>query len=74
MTQEQQYQQRLVNLRLSWFRRVQEITHNVAKTCRYYGMARRTYYVWWNIPSRPGVAVIHVSSLKVESRRLSCSR
>jgi transposase InsO family protein len=55
MTQEQQYQQRLVNLRLSWFRHVQEITHNVAKTCRYYGMARRTYYFWWNRYQESGI-------------------
>jgi len=47
MTQEQ-YRQKLNNLRLSWFRHVQEVTHNVAKTCRYYGIARRTYYFWWN--------------------------
>ena len=33
-------EQRLVNLRLSWFRHAQKITHNVAKTCRYYGTAR----------------------------------
>lgn len=45
---EEQYQQRLVNLRFSWFSHVQEVTHNVAKTCRYYGIARRTYYFWWN--------------------------
>ncbi len=43
-----QPQHKLVNLRLSWFRHAQQITHNVAKTCRYYGMARRTYYFWWN--------------------------
>lgn len=47
MTQEQ-YQQKLTNLRLSWFHHVQEVTHNVAKTCRYYGIARKTYYFWWN--------------------------
>jgi transposase InsO family protein len=47
MTQEQ-YEQKLYNLRLSWFRHFQEVTHNVAKTCRYYGIARRTYYFWWN--------------------------
>ena len=47
MTQEQ-YQQKLANLRLSWFHHVQEVTHNVAKTCRYYGIARKTYYFWWS--------------------------
>ncbi|MGH7901966.1 MAG: IS481 family transposase [Thermodesulfobacteriota bacterium] len=47
MTQEQ-YRQKLANLRLSWFHHVQEVTHNVSKTCRYYGIARRTYYFWWN--------------------------
>lgn len=39
MTQEQ-YRQKLNNLRLSWFRHVQKVTHNVSKTCRYYGIAR----------------------------------
>ncbi len=45
---QKQFQQKLVNLRLSWFRHAKEVTHNVAKTCRYYGIARRTYYFWWN--------------------------
>ncbi len=57
-------EQRLVNLRLSWFRHVQEITHNVAKTCRYYGIARRTYYFWWNRYQEKGI-----DGLKDRSRR-----
>ncbi len=63
MSQEQ-FQQKLVNLRLSWFRHVQEITHNVAKTCRYYGIARRTYYFWWNRYQEQGI-----NGLKDRSKR-----
>jgi len=57
-------QQRLIKLRLSWFRHVQEITHNVAKTCRYYGIARRTYYFWYNRYQEYGL-----EGLKDRSRR-----
>lgn len=38
---------RMVQRRLAWFRHVDEVTHNVAKTCRYYGVSRNTYYVWY---------------------------
>lgn len=47
MTQAQ-YAQKLNNLRFSWFRHVREVTYNVSKTCRYYGISRKTYYLWWN--------------------------
>lgn len=39
---------RLVQLRLAWFRHVAEVTHNVAKTCRYYGISRTRYYCWYS--------------------------
>lgn len=63
MTQEQN-KQGLINLRFSWFRHVQEVSHNVAKTCRYYGIARKTYYFWWNRYQEYGL-----EGLKDRSRR-----
>jgi transposase InsO family protein len=57
-------QQKLADLRASWFRHAQEITHNVSKTCRYYGIARRTYYFWWNRYQQYGL-----EGLKDRSRR-----
>ena len=38
---------RSVHRRLGWFRHVDEVTHNVAKTCRYFGISRQTYYRWY---------------------------
>ncbi len=32
--------------RLAIIRHAQEVTGNVALTCRYYGIARQTYYIW----------------------------
>jgi transposase InsO family protein len=32
--------------RLAIIRHAQEVTHNVAKTCRYYGITRTAYYKW----------------------------
>ncbi|MCM8804087.1 MAG: helix-turn-helix domain-containing protein [Candidatus Omnitrophica bacterium] len=40
--------ERQVKMRLGWFRHVEEITGNVAKTCRYFGISRKTYYKWYN--------------------------
>lgn len=39
-------QQRVVNHRLSVLRHAEEITGNVAQTCRYYGISRTVYYKW----------------------------
>ena len=33
--------------RLAIIRHVQEVTGNVALTCRYYGISRQCYYVWF---------------------------
>jgi Helix-turn-helix domain len=33
--------------RLAIIRHVQEVTGNVALTCRYYGITRQCYYVWF---------------------------
>lgn len=38
---------RMIQRRLAWFRHVEEVTRNVAKTCRYYGISRTRYYVWY---------------------------
>jgi len=40
--------ERMVKLRLSWFRHVKEVTGNVAKTCRHYGISRTMYYRWYD--------------------------
>ena len=42
----EQEQQRLVNHRLAVIRHAEEVTGNVAKTCRYYGISRQTFYKW----------------------------
>ncbi|MBI2669816.1 MAG: helix-turn-helix domain-containing protein [Candidatus Yanofskybacteria bacterium] len=39
-------QKRIQKLRLGWFEHTQEKTYNIAKTCRYYGISRQTYYKW----------------------------
>ena len=39
-------QQRLVNHRLAVIRHAEEVTGNVAQTCRYFGITRQTFYVW----------------------------
>ena len=36
--------QRLVNHRLAVIRHAEEVTGNVAQTCRYYGITRQTFY------------------------------
>ena len=39
-------QQRLANHRLAIIRHAEEVTGNVAQTCRYYGITRQTFYRW----------------------------
>jgi len=39
-------QQRKVKHRLAMIRHAQEVTGNVAQTCRYYGISRQAYYKW----------------------------
>jgi len=34
-----------IKLRLSWFK-YHKKTKNIAKTCRYFGISRQTYYKW----------------------------
>ncbi len=37
---------RIVARRLAILRHAEEVTGNVAKTCRYYGISRQLFYVW----------------------------
>ena len=39
-------QQRLASHRLAVIRHAEEVTGNVAQTCRYFGISRHTFYVW----------------------------
>ena len=39
-------QQRLVNHRLAVLRHAEEVTGNVAHTCRSFGISRPTFYTW----------------------------
>ena len=39
-------QQRLVRHRLAIIRHAEEVTGNVAQTCRYFGISRQTFYRW----------------------------
>jgi len=55
---------RIVQRRLGWFRHVDEVTQNVAKTCRYYGISRNRYYVWYRRFQESGPA-----GLRDRSRR-----
>lgn len=38
--------QRLQQWRLGVLRHYEEVTHNVAKTCRHYGISRTAFYRW----------------------------
>jgi transposase InsO family protein len=42
--------------RLAVIRHAQEVTGNVAKTCRYYGISRNLYYKWYRRYEADGVA------------------
>jgi transcriptional regulator of acetoin/glycerol metabolism len=43
---EREEQARNVAKRLAMIRYCEEVSGNVAKTCRYYGVSRPTYYKW----------------------------
>jgi transposase len=45
-TMTEREQQRLVNHHLAVIRHAEEVTGNVAQTCRYFGITRQTFYVW----------------------------
>ncbi|HSJ85390.1 MAG TPA: helix-turn-helix domain-containing protein [Acidimicrobiia bacterium] len=48
-------QQRLVNHRLAVIRHAEEVTGNVAQTCRYFGITRQTFYRWLRRYEEKGV-------------------
>ena len=48
--------------RLAIIRHAQEVTHNVSKTCRYYGITRQAYYKWLRRYDEGGVAALRDGS------------
>ena len=56
--------------RLAVIRHAQEVTHNVSKTCRYYGISRQAYYKWLRRYEAEGLAGLRDGS----SRPLSSPR
>lgn len=44
--------------RLAIIRHVQEVTGNVSKTCRYYGISRQVYYKWLRRYEEEGIEVL----------------
>jgi transposase-like protein len=53
---------RLQAWRLGIIRHVEEVTGNIAKTCRYYGISRTAYYRWLKRYEKYGVE----SSISIE--------
>jgi len=41
--------------RLGIIRHAEEVTHNVAKTCRYFGISRTAFYKWYERYQNDGV-------------------
>jgi transposase-like protein len=50
--------------RLAIIRHVEEVTGNVAMTCRYYGISRQAYYIWYRRYAADGV-----DGLRTRSKR-----
>jgi transposase-like protein len=48
--------------RLAVIRHAQEVTGNVSKTCRYYGITRQAYYKWLRRYKAGGVAALRDGS------------
>ena len=57
-------QDRQVRRRLAVLRHAEEVTGNVAQTCRYYGISRQAYYTWYRRYQADGV-----EGLRDRSRR-----
>jgi transposase-like protein len=51
---------RQVRRRLAVLRHVEEVTGNVALTCRYFGISRQLYYVWLRRYRDEGVDGLHL--------------
>ncbi len=41
--------------RLGIIRHAEEVTHNIAKTCRYFGISRTAFYKWYERYKKYGV-------------------
>ena len=50
--------------RLAIIRHVEEVTGNVAMTCRYYGISRQAYYIWYRRYQADGI-----DGLRTRSKR-----
>jgi transposase len=66
--------ERMVKLRLSWFRHVKEITGNVAKTCRHYGISQTMYYRWYDRYLEQGLEDLKDCSKKPKSNPRATKR
>jgi transposase-like protein len=53
--------------RLAMIRHVEEVTGNVAMTCRYYGISRQAYYVMYRRYQAEGVENLRTRSKKPHS-------
>ena len=49
---------RLINWRLKVFRHVSDVTQNVARTCRHFGISRKTFYKWKKRYDEQGAAAL----------------
>jgi transposase-like protein len=54
--------QRRAAHRLAVIRHAREVTGNVSKTCRYYGITRQAYYKWLRRYEAGGVAALRDGS------------
>ncbi len=61
-------QDRLIKMRLGWFAHTKQVTGKVAKTCRYFGISRKTYYKWYGRYKENGS-----EALNDQSRGPKCS-
>ena len=76
---EEQLMDRQVRHRLAVLRHAEEVTGNVALTCRYYGITRQTFYIWKRrydeeCPRSKNVRVVGSSRLPTVARRGSPPR
>ncbi|MGI5287689.1 helix-turn-helix domain-containing protein [Nonomuraea polychroma] len=55
--------------RLAVIRHVEEVTGNVAMTCRYFGISRQAYYIWYRRYQAEGI-----DGLRTRSKRPSPAR
>ena len=53
--------------RLAILRHAEEVSHNVAATCRYYGITRTTFYIWLRRYQEKGLAGLHELSRRPHS-------